>query len=66
MHAFLTLALNGGERSASHHGHYTPREKATGTHWTGGWVGPRASLEAVVKRKILSPCWDSNLWWSSL
>jgi hypothetical protein len=26
----------------------------------GGWLGPRASLDAVVKRKIPSPCRDSN------
>jgi hypothetical protein len=24
-----------------------------GTHWTGSWVGPRAGLNAVGKRKIL-------------
>jgi hypothetical protein len=30
------------------------------THWIGGWVGSRAGLDAVVKRKILSPCRDSN------
>jgi len=32
-----------------------PRERALGTHWIGGWVGPRAVLDAVVKRKIFSP-----------
>jgi hypothetical protein len=37
-----------------------PRERAPGTHWIGGWVGPRASLDTVVKRKIPSPCWESN------
>jgi len=26
---------------------YTPRERAPGTHWTGGWVGPRAVLDAL-------------------
>jgi hypothetical protein len=26
-----------------------------GTHWIGDWVGPRAVLDAVVKRKIPSP-----------
>jgi hypothetical protein len=26
----------------------------------GGGVGPRDGLEAVVKRKILSPYWDSK------
>jgi hypothetical protein len=25
-----------------------------GTHWIGGWVDPRAILDAVVKRKIPS------------
>jgi hypothetical protein len=29
-------------------------------HWIGGLVGPRAGLDAVVKRKIPSPCRDSN------
>jgi hypothetical protein len=26
-----------------------PREGAPGTRWIGGWVGPRAVLDAVVK-----------------
>jgi hypothetical protein len=30
------------------------------THWIGGWVGPRAVLDAVVKRKISIPRWVSN------
>jgi hypothetical protein len=25
-----------------------------------GWVGPRTSLDTVAKRKIPSPCQDSN------
>jgi hypothetical protein len=37
-----------------------PRERASGTHWMGGWVGPRAVLVAVVKRKIPSPRRESN------
>jgi hypothetical protein len=32
---------------------YTPRERALGTHWVGGWVGPRVDLDAVEKRKVL-------------
>jgi hypothetical protein len=36
------------------------RERATGTHLIGGWVGLRAVLEAVAKRKILSPRPESN------
>jgi hypothetical protein len=38
----------------------TPRERAYGTHWIGGLVGPRTGLNAVVKWKIPSPCRDSN------
>jgi len=29
-----------------------PRESAPGTHSIGRWVGPRAVLDKVVKRKI--------------
>jgi hypothetical protein len=53
--AFLISALYGGERSASRSSRFTPRERAAGTHWMGGWVDPRASLDAVVKRKIPGP-----------
>jgi hypothetical protein len=56
----LTLALDGGEWSASCLCSFTPRERVSGAHWIGGWVGPRAGLDAVVKRKIPSPCRDSN------
>jgi hypothetical protein len=54
------LALDGGEWSASRPGRFTPRERAPGTHCIGGWVGPRAVLDAVVKRKIPSPRRKSN------
>jgi len=32
---------------------YTPRlkKRAPGTHWIGGWMSPRAVLNAMVKRK---------------
>jgi hypothetical protein len=46
----LTSALDGGEWAASRPGRFTPRERVPGTHWIGGWVGPRAVLDAVVKR----------------
>jgi hypothetical protein len=41
-------------------GRFTTRERATGTHWIGGWVSHRAVLDAVVKRKIPSLCRESN------
>jgi hypothetical protein len=59
MHS-LTSALDGAEWSASCPGHFTPRERAHGTHWIEGWVDPRAVLDAVVKRKIPSPRRESN------
>jgi hypothetical protein len=55
LHAFLTSAIDGGEWSASRPYRFTPTERAPGTHWY-----PRAGLDAVVKRKIPSPCQDSN------
>jgi len=35
-------------------------ERDPDTHWIGGWVGPRAILDVVVKREIPSPCRVSN------
>jgi len=32
-------------------GHFTPAERAPGTHWIGGLTGPRAGLDEVEKRK---------------
>jgi hypothetical protein len=60
LHAFLTAALDGGEWSASRSGRFTPREKASGTHWLGGWVGPRVVLDTVVKTKIPNPRRELN------
>jgi hypothetical protein len=39
---------------------FIPRERAPGPHWIGGWVSPRAVLDTVVKRKILTLHWESN------
>jgi hypothetical protein len=43
----LTLALAGGEWSASRPGRFTPGERAPRTHWIGGWV------DDMEKRKFL-------------
>jgi hypothetical protein len=56
----LTSALDGGEWSASRLGRFTPRERAPDAHWIGGWLGPTALLDAVMKRKIPAPCRESN------
>jgi len=39
---------------------FTTREGAPDTHWIGDSVGPRAVLDAVVKREIPSPRRRSN------
>jgi hypothetical protein len=49
----LTSALAGGQWSASRPGSFTPGERYPGTHWIGGWVGRRAGLDDVEKRKFL-------------
>jgi hypothetical protein len=38
---------------------FYPMERAPGTHWLGGWVGPRDGLDTAEKRKI--PCFTSLL-----
>jgi hypothetical protein len=55
LQSFLTSVLDEGVLSASHSGRFSP-----GTHWIGGWMGPRVGLNAVAKRKIPSPCLESN------
>jgi hypothetical protein len=55
----LISALDGGEWLASGPGRFTLKERAS-NHWIGGWVGPRAVLDEVVKRKIPSPRRESK------
>jgi hypothetical protein len=73
IHVFLTLALVGGEGSASCHGHFIPRGKSPSTYWTGGWVSPRTSPD-MEKWKISSlpglrlqsldcPACSQSLYW---
>jgi len=52
----LTLALDGGEWSASCPDHFTPQERGPSTHLMGGWVGLRAGLDMVVRRKKPTTC----------
>jgi hypothetical protein len=53
-HVFLISALVGGERSALRPGRFTPGERTPGTHWIGGWKGPRNGMHEMEKRKFCS------------
>jgi hypothetical protein len=59
---FLTLALVGGEWSASRPCRFTPGGRTPGTRWIGGWVDLRAGLNDVEKRKFLTlPAFELRL-----
>jgi hypothetical protein len=58
--AFLTLALDGGELSASRPGRFTPQGKSPWYPLDRRLGGPRAILDVMVKRKIPSPHQKSN------
>jgi hypothetical protein len=45
------VALNGGEWFAKCSGRFTPGERDPGTHWIGGWVGPRPGVDPWQKIK---------------
>jgi hypothetical protein len=51
---FLTSALVGDEWSDLRPSHFTPGERAHGTHWIGGWEDPSTGLDDVQKRKFLT------------
>jgi hypothetical protein len=51
-YSFTTSALDGGwVVSVMPQPRFTAGENTTGTHCTGGWVGPRASLDARSQRE---------------
>jgi hypothetical protein len=56
-----TSALDGGEWSASRSGRFTPRERAPGTYWIGGWVGgPQNRSGRGGEEKNSQPRRESN------
>jgi hypothetical protein len=58
---FLTSALDEGKWSALCPSYFNSRGTAPTTHCMGGWVGPRAGLDATQKGKISCPCQESNV-----
>jgi hypothetical protein len=45
----------------THTGRFITGEKTFSTNWIGGWVGPRAGLDAVKKKKNLTPARQHTL-----
>jgi hypothetical protein len=39
---------------------HAPAVLYPGTHWTGGCMGPRASIDTGNRGRILCPCWGLN------
>jgi hypothetical protein len=55
-YSLSTSALDGGCLfSVTPQPCFSPGERASSTHCTGGWVGPRASLDTEARGVILSP-----------
>jgi hypothetical protein len=55
LHTFLTSAADEGEwRLASRPGRFNPYKGILGDHCTGGWVGPRARLDAESNLGLLA------------
>jgi hypothetical protein len=52
-HAFLTSVLVGSEWSVSRPCRFIPGERATGTHWIGDCVGPRAGEDDMQNWRFL-------------
>jgi hypothetical protein len=51
LHAFLTVALDGGEWSAIISGCFNPEERAPSTNSVEGWMGITAGLETVEREE---------------
>jgi hypothetical protein len=56
---FLISACFGGDWSAPRPGRFTPGQRAAGTPWMGGRMGPRGGLDTMEKIKSFL-CRESN------
>jgi len=57
VYSFLSLTLDGGEWLVLCPVRFTPRERNWSSHWKWGWVGSRAGMDILEKRKtfVLPP-----------
>ena len=59
LHSFLTSTLDEGEWSTYGLRRFSLRGKTSHTHQMGGWVAPRAGLDALEETKSLPP---TRIW----
>jgi hypothetical protein len=52
-YSFTTTALDGASGQRHAPAMLYPEGRTHGTHWTGGWVGPRAGLDTETRGKII-------------
>jgi hypothetical protein len=62
IHVFLTLALVRDELSASRPCRFTLGERKPGTNRIRGWVGPRAGMDDIEKRKFMTSIKREFIW----
>jgi hypothetical protein len=55
INVFITSELIGSESLASCPCRFNRKKKALGTHWVGGWVGPKTGPGRYQGVKILAP-----------
>lgn len=51
----LTLTLLEGEHSAACPSHFTARDRVPSIQWTQSWMGHRAGLDVLEKKKKKNP-----------
>jgi hypothetical protein len=61
LHSYFDLGTRWGEWSASSPGRFTPRERASGTHWIGGWVDPEPFWMRWWRKKFPAPTENRTL-----
>jgi hypothetical protein len=54
IYAFFASTLDGGECSVSRPVRFTPRERASGTHWIAGWKILKQELTPWKRENLLS------------
>jgi hypothetical protein len=58
---YSSITLDIGIRWGGVSGQVHVAAASLGTEYTGGWVGPRVSIDVMEKRNTFFPCRESNI-----